>query len=104
MKTTPDTISHLLGQLEPLDVDARAMFGEYGLYCQGKIVGLVCENTVFLKPTPASDGLEEAPPYPGAKDYRMVDAETIEDPSRFQALVSETHDLLPAAKPKKKRS
>ena len=44
------------------------MFGEYALYIDEKVVALICDNQVFVKPTAA--GLEvlgeviEAPPYP----------------------------------------
>lgn len=103
MSTSKETIAYLLEQLEPLPVRARAMFGEYGLYCDEKIVALVCDDTVFLKPTPASDGLAEGPAYPGAKDYRIADAELIEDGERFRAVVQATADALPAPAPKKPR-
>ncbi len=39
MATSKDTVAYVLEQLEPLDVRARAMFGEYGFYCDNKIVG-----------------------------------------------------------------
>ena len=42
MSTSKKTVASILEQLEPLDVRARAMFGEYGLYCDEKIVGLIC--------------------------------------------------------------
>ena len=34
-------------------VSARKMFGEYGVYCDGKIVGLVCDDQLFVKVTEA---------------------------------------------------
>lgn len=33
-------------------VSARKMFGEYGIYCDGRIVALVCDDRLFVKPTP----------------------------------------------------
>jgi DNA transformation protein len=30
---------------------AKKMFGEYGLYCDGKIVALICDDQLFIKPT-----------------------------------------------------
>jgi len=103
MATSKDTVAYVLEQLEPLNVRARAMFGEYGFYCDDKIVGLLCDDTVFIKPTPASDGLNEGPPYPGAKDYRIADGDVIEDSERFRALIQATADALPAPKPKPKK-
>ena len=32
---------------------AKKMFGEYALYLDGKIVGLICDNQLYLKPTEA---------------------------------------------------
>lgn len=101
MATSRETVAFVLEQLEPLDVRARAMFGEYGFYCDEKIVGLICADTVFIKPTSASDGLREAPPYPGAKDYRVADEALVADADEFRAIIRATADALPAPKPKK---
>ena len=103
MSTNSATIVFLLEQLEPLDVAAKAMFGEYGLYCDGKIVALVCDDTLFLKPSAATDGrgLPEAPAYPGSKDYRVADGDLVEDSDRLRALVQATADALPAPRPKR---
>ena len=54
MSTSKETVARILEQLEPLDVRARAMFGEYGLYCDEKIVGLICGDVLFVKPTEVS--------------------------------------------------
>ena len=32
-------------------VSAKRMFGEYGLYCDGKMVAMVCDDALFVKPT-----------------------------------------------------
>jgi len=49
-------------------VSARKMFGEYGIYCDGKLVALVCDDQLFVKPTKAGRAhigkVREAPPYP----------------------------------------
>lgn len=101
MSTSRDTIAFILEQLEPLDVRARAMFGEYGLYCDGKVVGFVCDDTIFLKQSPASTGLELGPAYPGSKDYAIVSADLLEDSDALRAMVRATAESLPAPKPKK---
>lgn len=31
----------------------RKMFGEYAVYLDEKVVALVCDNSLFIKPTPA---------------------------------------------------
>ena len=82
------------------------MFGEYALYCDGKVVGFVCDNRLFLKPLPAAVGLvdapEFAPPYPGAKLYLALDGE-LDDGDLVARLVRVVADALPAPKPKVKR-
>jgi TfoX/Sxy family transcriptional regulator of competence genes len=105
--TSKDAVAHLLEQLEPLDVRARAMLGEYGVYCDEKIVALVCDDTFFLKPSPAAARLGvhlvPAPPYPGAKEYFVIGAAVIEDDEQFRRVVQATADALPAARPKPKK-
>ena len=51
MSTSKETVAFILDQLAPLPVRAKAMFGEYGLYCDEKIVALICDETLFVKPT-----------------------------------------------------
>jgi TfoX/Sxy family transcriptional regulator of competence genes len=104
MSTSKETVAFLLAQLEPLDVRARAMFGEYGVYCDEKFVALVCDDTFFLKPTDAAEpfaaDLTPEPAYPGSNDYLAVDGDLVEDAERFRALVKATADLLSVPKPK----
>ncbi|WP_084125704.1 TfoX/Sxy family protein [Demequina sp. NBRC 110054] len=104
MATSRQTIDHLLEQLAPLDVRARAMFGEYGLYCDDRFVGLVCDDTVYLKPTPVTEGFAQGEPYPSAKPHPIVDADALEDPDRLRELFAATAEALPAPKPKRPRS
>ena len=101
MSTSKDTIAFILEQLEPLDVRARAMFGEYGLYCDDKVVGFVCDDTIFLKQNPSTQGLELGPAYPGSKDYAIANADLMEDSDALRALVQASADALPAPKPKR---
>lgn len=45
-------------------VSAKAMFGEFGIYCDGEMVALVCDDHLFVKPTVGgrafATGAEEA--------------------------------------------
>ena len=107
MATTKDTMARILEQLEPLNVRARAMFGEYALYCDEKVVALVCGNTIFLKPSPASAGLGihlvAAPPYAGAKDHFVIGDAIVADDEAFRRVIQETAAALPPPKPKAPR-
>ena len=83
----------------------RKMFGEYGLYCDGKIFALVCDNQLFVKITEAgrraAPNLKTAPPYDGAKPYFLV--EDIDDRKSLTDFVAATCAELPPPKPKKAR-
>ena len=87
----------------------RKMFGEYGLYLDGKMVALACDDTFFLKPTDAlaAHGLDlpTRPPYPGARPHPVAD-ELLDDPSALRQFLLDTADRLPTPKPKspKKKS
>lgn len=85
----------------------RRMFGEYVLYVDGKVVALVCDNSVFIKPTHAAQeqhpDLPLASPYPGAKLHPVID-ELLEDNESLQRLFEDTAALLPVPKPRKPRA
>ncbi len=80
-------------------ITARKMFGEYGIYCDGKIVALICNNQLFVKPTAAGKAycgsVEEAPPYPGAKPYLLISGDTLDDREWLSGLIRVTADALP---------
>lgn len=80
----------------------RKMFGEYSLYCDGKLFALVCDNQLFIKITEAgkqlAPNLETAPPYQGAKPYFLI--ENIDDRAFLTEFVTATCRELPAPKPK----
>lgn len=104
MGTRAETITHLLDALAPLPLTARKMFGEYALYLDGKVVALVCDDLLFLKPTPgASAALPESPtgfPYPGAKQHLLA-TDALDDPDRVVTALKAIASDLPAPKPKK---
>lgn len=89
------------------EITSKKMFGEYALYCDGKIIGLICDNRLFIKPTAAGTAfagdIELAPPYRGAKHYLLIE-EQLEDRQWLGLLVRRTCDELPPGKPKKKKS
>ena len=90
------------------DVSARKMFGEYGVYCEGKIVALICDDRFFVKPTQAGRAfigeVEEAPPYEGAKPGFLVSEERWHDRSWMGELVRITANELPLPKKKVKKA
>ena len=105
MATRQSTIDHLLDQLAGAgDVSAKKMFGEYGLYCDGRIVALVCDDQLYLKPTVGVrafvGGCEEGCPYPGAKPYLVISGDKWDDREWLVRLVLIAAEE--AALPKKK--
>ncbi|MEO8261136.1 MAG: TfoX/Sxy family protein [Pseudolysinimonas sp.] len=102
MSTSKDTIAFIDEQLAGLPIRTRPMFGEYGIYCDDKIVGLICDDTLFLKPSGVElPGTHPAPAYPGAKDYLCVPKPLLADADWLQHAIRATADALPAPKPKK---
>ncbi len=81
----------------------RKMFGEYALYCNEKVVALICDNQLFVKPTAAGRAfigtVTEAPAYPGAKPAFLID-DKVEDAEWLSELIEVTERELPV--PKKK--
>ncbi len=82
----------------------RKMFGEYALYHGSKVVALVCDNSLFVKPSPASgkltQNLPQSPPYPGAKPFPVAD-ELLDDSEALRKLLLATSAALPLPKPRK---
>ena len=106
MASRPEFVQYVADQLAAAgEITYRKMFGEYGMYCDGKIFALICENQLFIKITDAgrqlAPELETAPPYDGAKDYFLI--ENIDDREFLTSFVMETCKELPMPKPKKPR-
>ena len=88
------------------EIAYRKMFGEYAVYCEGKVVALVCDNQLFVKPTAAGRAYigapVEAPAYPGAKNSFLIE-DAFEDRDWISELIRITARELPAPKPKKSK-
>ncbi len=87
------------------EITLRKMFGEYGIYCNGKIFGLICDDQLFVKITSAGANLmpdlKKGSPYEGAKEHFVLS--DIDDREQLSAFVLATCEELPMPKPKKKR-
>jgi DNA transformation protein len=104
MSSKQSTVDFRVGQMRYAGaVSSRKMFGEYAIYCDGKVVALVCDDQLFVKPTDAGrDHIgtpEPAPPYPGAKPYFLIDGDRWDDDRWLSELILATAAALP--KPKK---
>lgn len=106
MPSKPELVQYIADQMSGAGtITYRKMFGEYGVYCNGKIFALICDDQLYIKITEAGKkqaDLPTAPPYEGAKPYFRI--ENIDDREFLTALVSETCNELPEPKPKKKKA
>ncbi len=94
MATQRETIEFILGKLRDRGrFTARAMFGEYALYTDGKVVGLVCDNLLYVKIVPASKALESLcekdRPYPGARPHYLVEESQVSKIDNLAQILSE---------------
>jgi TfoX/Sxy family transcriptional regulator of competence genes len=107
MSTGESTVRFIEDQLTGLSISTARMFGEYCVYCDGKVVGFICDDTLFIKPSPVDVTLlartQPAPPYPGAKDYHSVPPGALEDRDWLEEVVQATADALPKPQPKKSK-
>lgn len=107
MASDANFVDFVIGQIKNAGIiTARKMFGEYGLYSDEKLFGLICDNKLFIKSTDSGrdfiGNVVEAAPYPGAKPSFLIE-DKIEDASWVSELVRISVKELPAPKPKKKK-
>ena len=107
MATDQEFMEFLADQMSGAgEISYRKMFGEYAVYCGGKVVALVCDNQLFVKPTAAGRTFigepTEAPAYPGAKNSFLIE-DAFEDREWISELIRITAKDLPAPKLKKSK-
>ena len=103
MATQNETIEFILGKLrDSRRFSARAMFGEYALYAEGKVVALVCDNLLHVKILPASQALErlceKGEPYPGAKPHYVVEEGQLSTIENLPAILGAIAASIPEKK------
>ena len=107
MASDQDFVDFVVDQIEIAgQVTSRKMFGEYGIFADGKIFALICDNKLFIKPTDGGrafiGNVTEAPAYPGAKNSFLIE-DKLDDREWLSELVQITVKELPEPKRKKKR-
>jgi len=105
MGTRQQTVDFILEQLSGVrDASVRKMFGEFALYSTGKVVALVCDDQLFVKPSEAGKAfigrVTEGAPYPGAKPWFLIPGDQWEDGEWLSELIRLTAKALPMPKPK----
>lgn len=107
MSSSQKNVDFLVEQMSRAgSITSRKMFGEYAIYCDGKVVGLICDDQLFIKPTEKGKDFtsecEEQPPYPGAKPYLLIPDERWDDSEWLSELTRITASQLPLPKKKNK--
>ena len=107
MATDREFVEFIVDQIDNAgEITYKMMFGEYGIYSDGKLFGLACDNKLFIKPTESGrifiGDVVEAPPYPGAKMSFLIE-DKMDDRDWLSQLVKITVSELPPPKPKRKR-
>ena len=82
----------------------KSMMGGYLVYLNGKLIGDICNNELFLKRTPTSDRIladsEMRYPYKGSKTLLHV-FDRFDDAALIAELLEGMYADLPERKPKK---
>jgi TfoX/Sxy family transcriptional regulator of competence genes len=107
MSSNQGTVDFLIDQMTGAgDVSFKKMFGEYGIYCEGKMVASVCDDKLFVKPTLRGRAyigdVVEASPYPGAKPAFLITGGKLKDNGWLSELIRITTEELPIPVKKKK--
>ena len=98
----------LLDQLGDLPgLRTRRMFGEYCVYVDDKPIGFVCDDQLYVKPTPAGEALLTEPVwgkfYEKATPHLLLTPDCWDERDLLRGLLLATADALPAPRPKKPR-
>jgi TfoX/Sxy family transcriptional regulator of competence genes len=107
MGSRQSTIDFVLEQMQGAgELSAKKMFGEFTIYCDGKVVGLLCDDQLFVKPTKGGrkfiGGPVEGFAYPGAKPSFLIEGDRWEDQVWLSELIKITASEVPP--PKKRRA
>lgn len=108
MSSDPGFVEYICDQLQDaVEVSSRKMFGEWAIYSGPKVVALVCDDRLFVRPTAAGRAYigepTEAPPYPNAKPHFVIE-DRIDDREWLSGLIRVTEREIPMPKPKKRKA
>lgn len=104
MATTKDFHDYILECLQRAgEITTRKMMGEYCVYSMGKVIGLICDNTLFLKVTPTTEKLldnsEKGYPYEGSKTLMHI-VDDFENTDLMHEVIQALYNELPEKKKK----
>ena len=97
MASNSDFVQYIVDQCAGAgEITVRKMMGDYCIYCNGVIFGLICDNRLYVKETDAARPVlkEEVlrQPYPGAKDHFYI--EDVDDRDYLADVIKATMPAL----------
>jgi len=109
MTSKRSTVNFIVEQMADAGaVSARKVFGEYGLFCDGRMVALICDDQLFVKPTEGGRAyigdVTEVPPYEGAKPCFLISGDLWEDSDWLAKLIKISTAELPLPRQKSKKT
>lgn len=107
MATSKEFHDYIVENLRKIgEVSTRKMMGEYCVYYQNKLIGDICNNCLFLKPTESvlrmMPDAERDYPYEGSKT-QMVVVDDVENTELMTEVLNEMYKELPEPKKKTKK-
>jgi TfoX/Sxy family transcriptional regulator of competence genes len=104
MASNTDLVQYIVDQCSGAgEIAVRKMMGDYCIYCDGILFGLICDNNLYVKPTyQGAARLKDVvmdSPYPGAKEHFLID--DVDDRDSLVALIKATLPALPQRKSRK---
>jgi TfoX/Sxy family transcriptional regulator of competence genes len=107
MATSKETVIHLEDAVRDQRLVVKPMFGEFAIYFDGAVVGLICDDRVFIKITEGTRAHfgsthPTALPYPKAKPQFILQDDDLDDGERLKAILSTARrDVGITPKPRK---
>jgi TfoX/Sxy family transcriptional regulator of competence genes len=108
VSSDPGFVEYVCDQLQGAGViSSRKMFGEWAIYSGTKVVALVCDDRLFVRPTTAGRVFigepVEASPYPSAKPHFLIE-DRIDDREWLAGLIRVTEREIPFPKSKERKT
>jgi TfoX/Sxy family transcriptional regulator of competence genes len=108
MSSSKDFVDFIVDQINGIwTIKYKRMFGEFALYCNNKVVALICDNKLFVKCTQWGKNFiwnpQLSPAYPWAKPSFLIE-DKIDDREWISELIRITYQELPEPKLKIKNT
>ena len=107
MASNTDFVQYIIDQCSGAgEIAVKKMMGDYCIYCDGVLFGLICDNNLYIKMTDAGeavlDEIDLRPPYPSARDHFYIP--NVDDRDYLADIIRATLPELTTSKSKAKRS